>query len=245
MVWRTHIGDRILEGVEAEVYLHATQAAVDRLFSLESLNDELDWGTGNRLFEKASFAQKIYLVHTCLSALLSPDIPAPILTHVLEAAAYFPLAFLRAAVEEEITFSEQGGWYEGPAKDVEYFHREMLWKVYEKLICPSYDALEEDSEDEDLEDEDFVDVYEGFTLHTVNINPWETIIESLMERIFWDRDWRISTQLPELLDGIEESFAETTGLTEDYLSNRLPKVTEKEAMSLLRNIHSWRVEISE
>ncbi|KAM3098809.1 hypothetical protein ACKFKG_04910 [Phormidesmis sp. 146-35] len=58
---------------------------------------------------------------------------------------------------------------------------------------------------------------------------WEEIIEDLADRIFWDRDWQVSSRClhveDELLDSIEEEFSQLTGLDEAYMKNRLPRLT--------------------
>ena len=89
-MWNTNNGLRTLEGAEAEFYLEAMQAAVDYLKHYAEMDEELDIFTHDRIFDTASFEQKIVLLHRCLAALLDPSIEAPMLTNTVEAAAYFP-----------------------------------------------------------------------------------------------------------------------------------------------------------
>lgn len=69
---------------------------------------------------------------------------------------------------------------------------------------------------------------------------WENCIDELADRIFWDRDWQVTYNHPQLLDGIEEEFANQTGISEDYVQNRLPKVTQAEADAALQKILHWQ-----
>lgn len=70
---------------------------------------------------------------------------------------------------------------------------------------------------------------------------WENYIDELADgqrpakghRIFRDRDWQVTYNHPLLLDGIEEEFANQTRISEDYVQNRLPKVTQSEAAAVL------------
>ncbi|BAS59515.1 hypothetical protein NIES2135_09550 [Leptolyngbya boryana NIES-2135] len=101
MTWRTQLGDRILKGVEAKLYLTSMQYAIENLEDTRDL-EEPEVLTGDRLFDIADFEQKIVLLHRCLAALLSPEIESPMLSNVIEAAAYFPFAFLRMRLEDEI-----------------------------------------------------------------------------------------------------------------------------------------------
>ena len=70
---------------------------------------------------------------------------------------------------------------------------------------------------------------------------WENCIDELADRIFWDRDWQVTYNHPQLLDGIEEEFANQTGISEDYVQNRLPKVTAAEVELALQKILDCRI----
>jgi hypothetical protein len=48
----------------------------------------------------------VVLWHRGLEALLKPEVTVPPLTNLLEAAAYFPFAWLTQRVEDEIAFAE-------------------------------------------------------------------------------------------------------------------------------------------
>ncbi len=71
MTWDTNLGQRVLEDVEAEVYLTAMQDAIEHLQDTRDL-DEPEVLTGDRIFDIASFGQKVVLLHHCLSVLLKP-----------------------------------------------------------------------------------------------------------------------------------------------------------------------------
>ena len=101
MTWRTNLGNRVLEGIEATFYLTAMQHAADYLEDAYEFEDDIVQ-TYDRMFDLASFDQKIILLHTCLSALLDPSVEDPELSNLIEAAAYFPFSFLRLRVNEEI-----------------------------------------------------------------------------------------------------------------------------------------------
>jgi hypothetical protein len=234
MTWHTQIDDRVLEGSEAALYLSAMQHAVEYLEEMADLEAEVDILTCDRIFDSASFDQKVVLLHTCLSALLDPNVPVPPLTNVLEAAAYFPFVFLRRQIGEEIeteTFeAEQPEDFEQDEDD-RYYYRRILWQIFEEYIRPLWDsATEEYGEDEEET---------AFNDRSTNFGLWDSIIESMMELIFWDRDWMVSSLAPQLLDGIEESFSDLTDVTEEYLINRLPKVTPDEAEAALAAIYNW------
>lgn len=79
---------------------------------------------------------------------------------------------------------------------------------------------------------------------------WEEVIDELADRIFWDRDWQVSTIASELLDGVEAEFIQVTGLDEKYLVNRLPSGAGKQvelplterALLALAEIRAWTLD---
>ncbi|MBE9007181.1 hypothetical protein IQ259_19445 [Fortiea sp. LEGE XX443] len=234
MTWHTQIGDRVLEGIEAKFYLEILQEAVYYLQEIEDFNDELECLTEDNIFDNANFNQKIVLLHSCLVALLNPDVPPPSLTNSLEAAAFFPFAFLQMKVEEEINLAEDGLFEEGEDY-LKYCYRQRLWSVFEQLILPSWQAEEFDDDEEEYDD------WSDFDYHSTDVEQWKWLVDELADRIFWDRDWQFSSEFPQLLDGIEPEFSQTTGIYEDYMSNRLPKVTPEEAKTALLEIQTWSI----
>ena len=138
MAWRTSLGIRSLKGVEAELYLEAMQGAVNYI---EVMGDELDVKTGDRIFDSANFQQKAIILHHSLSALLKPEVEAPELTNVLEAGAYFPFAYLKMRLEEEI--SEEDEWSDDE-EDLKYAYRRLLWKAFEEFVRPRWEAAVEE-----------------------------------------------------------------------------------------------------
>jgi hypothetical protein len=93
MTWNTNFGKRVLEGAEAKFYLHILQSAVE--FSREAVEfDDVEVITGDRIFDSASFEQRVLLWHPCLGALLKPEVPVPALTKGWQQLAHSNLATL-------------------------------------------------------------------------------------------------------------------------------------------------------
>lgn len=225
MTWNTNFGKRVLEGAEAKFYLHILQSAVE--FSQEAVefDDGVEVITGDRIFDSASFEQRVVLWHRCLEALLKPEVPVPPLTNVLEAAAYFPFAWLTQRVEDEIAFADCVEQDDDPL-----YWRRLIWETLNALGMLKVLEAEFEEEEDILPIE--VDCEDSL--------EWENCIDELADRIFWDRDWQVTYNHPQLLDGIEEEFANQTGISEDYVLNRLPKVTQAEANAALQKILHWQ-----
>jgi hypothetical protein len=99
------------------------QYVINYLKSLEEVADQLDVETGDRMFDIASFDQKVVLLHTCLSALLDPNVEMPKLNNVIE-AAYFPFTVLRTEIAIEIE-SEQAGEFDDD-ETYRYYNRQVV-----------------------------------------------------------------------------------------------------------------------
>lgn len=229
MTWDTNLGQRVLEDVEAEVYLTAMQDAIEHLQDTRDL-DEPEVLTGDRIFDIASFGQKVVLLHHCLSVLLKPDIAAPKLTNVAEAAAYYPFAFLNMRLEDEI-YIEQAGLNRD--ETLKYFYRDLLWKAFEAYFLESWQVGQEDfGWDEELD---------TFHKRSDNLRIWQIVVDDLADRIFWDRDWTLTSNHPEVLDGMEEALSRPLGL-DDYFTNRLPQISPEQATIALTAIQNWKLE---
>jgi hypothetical protein len=116
-------------------------------------------------------------------------------------------------------------------EEYRYYCREMVWSAFEEYVLPNWQAsAEEEGEEEGEKD---------FNPHSNHLDLWKRAINCLLDRIFWDRDWMMSTGSPQFLDGIEEELAETADL-KDYFTTRLPKVTPEQAIKALEEIKNWQ-----
>lgn len=248
MTWHTIMGDRVLEGTEAKLYLTALQDSLAMEFELKDWEDCQLWGyTGNDFFHRASFNQQVLLINYCFNALLKPDIPMPKLNHTLEAAAFYPFAYLQAMIDEEID-TETRENKEGSEIDdnYAYLYRRMVWEAFEELELPGLlEADREegysDEEDDTEEEENDTDNFYGLKYKSTNLHSWEFAVDCLADRIFWDRDWEMVSLQPQLLDGMDENLSYNMGIDEDYFSNRLPKVTDEQGKVLLQEILDWKL----
>lgn len=225
MPWRTNLGERVLQGVEAEVYLTAVQHSIEHLQDSHDF-DDIEVRTGDRIFDAANINQKIVLLHTCLTALLNSEIEAPPLTNVTEAAAYYPFAFLRLRVGDEIRMGKEE-WSDEEDEEIKYFYRRLIWKAFEQHLLPSWKAgVEEFEPNEELD---------NFHDRSDNLDLWRTVIDELADRIFWDRDWQIKVRDFESPTDLDESL----GL-EEYFTNHIPLVSSKQVAFVVAEIQNWQ-----
>ena len=187
----------------------------------------------DRTFDNASFEQKVVLLHRCLVALLDPTVEAPMLTNVLEAAAYLPFTYILAQVKEEIACEEFDA--DSEPDEFTYSYREMVWKPFSAYLLPTWQESDRLAEIEEAEDYEPI-VYD---VHSRDLSLWTQIIDDLVDRIFWDRDWQLTFTNPQILDGIDPAVGEPIDLTDDYITNRLPKVSPEQAREALTAIRKW------
>ena len=89
-----------------------------------------------------------------------------------------------------------------------------------------------------------------FHLHSDNLRVWHTVVDELVAsfaprsvRIFWNRNWAMTSNHPEVPDGMEEELSQPLGL-DDYFTNRLPCVTPDQAEIAIAEIRSWQLSAS-
>lgn len=151
------------------------------------------------------------------------------LTNVVEAAAYFPFAFLKMRIGDEIYLEKEGLNEE---ESLKYFYRNLVWRAFEEYLLTNWPAgREEFGFDEELD---------TFHPHSDNLRVWHTVVDQLVDRIFWDRDWALTSKHPEVLYGMEEELSQPLGL-DDYFTNRLPRVTPEQASVASAEIQNWQL----
>ena len=83
----------------------------------------------------------------------------------------------------------------------------------------------------------------AFHRRSDNYSLWESVIEDLEEGFFEDHDWQLTSITPQILDGLGESLGERFGIAPDYITNRLPQVSDAEAKAACQIIRSWQLDI--
>lgn len=250
MVWHTHTGDRVLDSLESKFYLSLLQDSFESTLEFNNWDyDDLSefqlWAsTGNSFFDRASFNQQIFLLNFCLKALLKPDVEMPELNHLLEAAAFYPFAYLLQMIDEEINNQLDCQEEEDYDEDAEKFYRyrKIAWNFFEQRELPGlleYEKAEYGEGEDNVFHSDNLFYEQKYKSN--DIGDWEWAIDCLADKIFWDRDWHFVSTEPQLLDGMDEKLAYLMGISDDYFTNRLPKVTDEEASLALMEIMEWEL----
>jgi|GEM_PF-1144056 hypothetical protein len=254
-MWQIYPGHPfILQGFEAKFYLELIYGFLN-LF-LEAADENLeasdcDVSTGCIILDNATVKQKVYLISFCLSALLDPNIPPPQLTHILEATVYLPFAYLQEEIEKEIENQEYIMKQENDRQNYweDYFslfyYRRMADQAYRQLILPLNIALDiTHSQDLEMETvEEFQQYYQeilSFSYESTDLQEWTDRITSLAHHSVLgdDEDFQITSIAPQLVDGATD-VALNMGITDEYLSNKLPNVSDEEYEEALKVIYKY------
>lgn len=225
-MWHTQLGDRVLEGKEAAFYLLATQETVALLQELTP--EEMEWclpPTFDAVFDQATIEQKIVLLHQVLLALLDPSISQPNLTNVIEAAAYLPFQMMKLKVEEEIDLARHKAWDEEEQGVMEFWYRRLILETCQSLNW----KIDADIERPKVR-----------SPRSTNVDLWIEAVEALANRIFWDDDWKITSQCPGILEGKHPEVVRWGGL-ETYLTEELPQVNNAQLVMAAQAIQCWQL----
>ncbi|HIK09295.1 MAG TPA: hypothetical protein IGS52_03335 [Oscillatoriaceae cyanobacterium M33_DOE_052] len=249
MTWRNGYGEFVLTGEFAKLYIKAVKHGVDHLWDYYENDTEFMWyPTGSRLFDNAHHYQKVHLINICLSALIDPNYTPPKRSHLLDAAAYFAFAFLleeiQGEIERELSDIKYGVESKPDDEKYKYYYRQMLEGAFQEEIVPfEMDSLENGLyvyEDEEEYQQIAADL-KKFEYQSTEMSYWDYLLEMLANLIFEDRDWEMVSDTPAWLDGGDE-ISQVMGVSDSYLTNRLPKVTKKAALAARKAINSWKLE---
>ena len=234
-MWTTSYHDcYVLEGDQARFYINITQLLVNHLLAFDFDIDQEDnvAFTGCVPFDKSSIRQKMDLLSLCLEALLEPEVETPEPTHLMEAAAYFPFAFLEEQVLTEIEQERLNG--DQISEDEQFYskyYRRHTFDQYQKSSLSQIDrelATEENSDPKPLH------------LESHDEEHWRQVIHFLAHELVLgnDEDFRLTGYLPQILDDTG-SITQSMGIGENYFELRLPSVTEQDYEQALARIHRY------
>lgn len=259
-MWQIYPGNPfILQNYEAKFYLDITQQLVDYLIEFE---EDVDWlQTGCVIFDRANIKQQIYLIEFCLSALLKPEIEPPKLTHILEATVYYPFVYLQDRIESELELEQEKFDDDDDYKYsiFRYSYRRLVEKAYKKIILPfdlEMDINEiiqtkiewtfSDEEWQEYMDEELSFIRKrllfDFDCESTDIKQWIDMIETLAHHLVVgdDEDWKVTSLNPQLVDGVT-AIEINMGIYDDYITNQLPKVSNKDYEKALEKIFNFKL----
>lgn len=213
-MWHTSLGDRTLDGDEANLVSAGVRVLIDALVMEFDENWQEDdtgsYPTGVELFDRMTPAQRVGALHSVASALLS-DIDAPTNVSAIEEATVAALFMeIRDQVAIEIDFRGDGE-NDGPDHEAQNRWRSLVLAAQLQLREREFDGGAVPLDDDDFLPSASVDCRE--------IKTWDAIIEDLVDGILWDRDFEMANLFLDADPNTASRRRKLLGIGQDYFSD--------------------------
>ena len=186
MTWRTSQGVRTLNGAEAALVRDALEDVADNIE--DELSGEDPWEFGVRQFDQQEPLVKLALLAEVGSALLRDTEAIPELTAISEATVAVLFAHIQQSIEFEIDCVD--------GLEAPFFWRTLALAVFQEM---------EHSGD-----------LEPTTLDCRDYNELSSIVQSLTDRILWDRDFEIADDIADLPPEQASAVRTAARISRDY-----------------------------
>ena len=173
LMWRTNSGNRILSPEEWACFCMGLGSLRDEIES-DLHCDSDDSESGVAIFDRLTPEQKLALLADVSVALHDPEVPIPPLTAINEGAVAAVLKRFWFDLCLELELSEELS--QSADEEAPFQHRRLLLAAfYDELEADELPALSETDEGE-----------------------WILLMESLEDRILWDRDFALTDEVLDL-----------------------------------------------
>lgn len=218
-MWRTPEGNRTLRGPEARLVSGALAMMVDDLTAVFDgcLESPADYGI--EAFDELSASARLALIHQVARHLLTPTPDTLPLSAATEAVVGAVFCQIRDSVELEVELSRSAPGAAG-----------TRWR--QEVLA----AAQQDPAPEDLGRYDYLPDVETLDLPDVSCTDmaeWELLIDSLADRILWDRDYELAGTFVDLEPRRAESLRRSIGIDDDYFAIIAPDARDDQVPALL------------
>lgn len=210
-MWQTSIGTRTLAGSEAELVRQLLGYVYYQMSVTLQTPDE-PFESGVSLFDRLEIPQQMALLAEVGRALLQDSQPAPKLTALREGTVGVLYEQLRWCVDEEIDREQQA---QTP-------HR--YWRTLIVNACRGFESPDElaDLPAPDSDDAD----------------AWDLVIESLADRILWDRDWEMEDLFADAIPERGRQLKQFLGIDDGYFRDIAPDPTEQQLAGVRQQLEA-------
>lgn len=217
-MWRTSTGDRILLGDEARIFLDAVRSLRDMITSGVDFGES--YQTGVTLFDSLQPTQQMMALHAVATSLLKQEVPMPELSATLEATVYAIYREIGSLIEMEISFSD------------DY----VSHSIRSGVIAACRWRVEVEGNWADLEEDNDLPACE-----CNDIEQWKPVIESLADRVLWDRDFELESLLADKDPAQTSAIKTYLGIADDYFAIAAPDAQSEEFRRIDHELVSLRV----
>lgn len=226
MTWQTSEGDRWLSGAEATLVRETLAFMVDHIgFNIDDGDEERLCYFEVELFDELTATQQLVIAKSVAEHLLTKTTKTLELTSINEAAVYAIFRTLATQIEIEV--------------DTENDKREDdPWRCYWRRLtmnafneCFPYDA--DDGYEGDGPDDPLVTPK---SITSVNVPQWDSLTESLADRILWDRDFEMAGSFLDDDPAKAALMKQIMGISTDYYSDIAPDLKTDQVQTMLRDV---------
>ena len=239
MTWEASEGDRSLTGCEAELVREALAVMVDRVSeNLDYRDVHPRWDFGVALFDELTPTEQVSVIQQVAAHLLTRTPQTLELTAVNEAAAYAIFRTIATEIEIEIDVENLPGLGEyGPVVEED----EPKWQVHwRSQVLQAYRACNPQRaigprNDQELEDG------EAWTLPTADcseFDQWESLVESLADRVLWDRDFEIADSFLDTEPAKAAAMKQALGVDDGYYTDVAPELRREQIQPMLDSVRA-------
>ncbi len=231
MTWHTSEGDRVLAGAEAELVRDALGVMVDKVSDNVRYDvQDLQWDFGVPGFDGLTPTQQVTLVNIVATNLLTQTPEMPELTATNEAAVYAVFRMLATEIEIEIDTEE----------DREVDADGTNWKTYwrSRTLAAFRECFGDELDDEFSNDDSESEWMPPQDATSANLAQWDWIVESLADRILWDRDFEMAGEFLDTEPATAGLMRQMLGIEDDYYSEAAADVGNDHAEQLLQQTRS-------
>lgn len=191
-MWNTSQGDRMLQGAEAALF----KAGVVSL--VECVKEEAEYTTDGYsvvVFDQLTWSQRLAVLESISTYLLTNTSPAPKLSAVNEAAIAMVFEFISYQIDIEIDD-------EPPSN---------LWR---SLVLDAANECFGDNSEEEEADDDFI----PDSADSQRRDIWHPLVQTLADQILWDRDFEMIETFIDEPPEKATMMRQIMGIDDDYFS---------------------------
>ncbi len=225
MSWQTPDGDRYLTGHEATLVRETLACVVDHISEDIRFGDGDRWEFGVVLFDELTPSQQVIMVKAIAEHLLTKTNKTLELTATNEAAVYAIFQTLAVQIEVEVDTEN-----DKPMND--------SWRCFwRRLTLNAYrESFSEDDADDFVDDDPEDPWMTPQSELSANLPQWQSLTESLADRILWDRDFEMAGRFLDEEPAKAALLKQMMGIETDYYASIAPDPKPGEVQNILKSI---------
>lgn len=205
-MWHTPDGNRTLAGPEAALIASAVNGIVEHIRE-ESSQFGDQWEYGVSLFDCLTWTQRLAILDLVATHLLTNTTDTLELSAVAEATVGVLFEHVRVEIDWEIDDFPRPG---------------TRWR---DMVLAAYRATVYSEPDDEFTDDEFKFVLPS--AKSCDASAWSELIESLTDRILWDRDYEMMADLADLPPEKAAFLKSYLGIDDGYFSAAGPDAISK------------------